>query len=154
MAGIESIVRPFVRPDSLATRRIIASSEKIEVDAATITWGKAGTIAAAHQIDAIDETGTSFTVDLIDEEYTEDRGKRLTDVRRITQTLPDGTTNPDNFIDLDRPYQVTFEKVELDGKRPNETQVWSTSIETAGFSTVNPANKKGRSKFNLDRNLA
>lgn len=152
MAGIESIIRPFARPDSLATKRIIASSEKIDVQAAVISWGKAGTIAAAHQIDAIDETGSSFTVDLIDEEY--DEQSRKTDTRRITQTLPDGTTNPDNFVDLDRPYQVTFEKVELDGKRPNETQVWSTSIETAGFSTVNPANKKGRSKFNLDRTLA
>ena len=89
---------------------------------------------------------------LIDEQY--DEQDRLTDVRRITQTLPDGTTNPDNFVDLDRPYQVTFTKVEKDAKKPNETQVWSTSIETAGFSTVSPSNQTGKSKFNLRRNLA
>lgn len=153
MAGLESIVRPFVRPDSLATRRLIAKREKTAATPAVKSWGKAGTIAAAHEIEAIDETGTSFTVDLLDEEYTEDTGKRKTDVRRITQTLPDGTTNPDNYIDLNRPYQVTFTKVELDSKRPNETQVWSTAIETAGFSTINKNNQKGRSKFNLDRNL-
>lgn len=151
MAGLESIVRPFARPDSLATRRIIASAEKIEVGTAVISWGKAGTIAAAHQIDAIDPTGTSFTVDLIDEEYTEQ--DRLTDVKRIEQMLPDGTTNPDNFVDLNRPYQVTFRKVELDSKRPNQTQTWSTAIETAGFSTINKNNQTGRSKFNLNRNL-
>lgn len=153
MAGLESIVRPFQRPDSLATRRIIASREKVEVTPAVISWGKPGTIAAAHQIDAIDPTGTSFTVKLLDEEYTEDPGKRKTDVRRITQTLPDGTKNPDNYVDLNRPYQVTFEKVNLDSKRPNTTQTWSTSIETSNFKTVSPGNKDTRSKFNLDRNL-
>lgn len=151
MAGLESIVRPFARPNSLATRRIVASAEKVEVGTAVISWGKAGTLAAAHQIDAIDETGTNFTVHLIDEQY--DEQSRLTDVRRIEQTLPNGTKNPDNFVDLDRPYQVTFKKVELDSKRPNETQVWSTSIETADFSTMNKTNQTGKSKFNLNRNL-
>lgn len=152
MAGLESIVRPFARPDSLATRRIVASREKIDVEPATITWGKPGTIAAAHQIDAIDETGTNFTVNLIDEQY--DERDRLADVRRITQTLPDGTTNPDNYIDLSRPYQVTFVKVERDSKRPNTTQVWSTAFDTASFSTMNKNNQTGKSKFNLNRNLS
>lgn len=152
MAGLESIVRPFARPDSLATRRIVANNTKIEVGAAVISWGKAGAIAAAHQIDAIDETGTSFTVDLIDEEYTEE--SRKTDVRRIEQTLPNGTTNPDNFVDLERPYQVIFKKEDLGSKQPNQTEVWSTAVETANFSTVNPNNKTGKSKFNLTRNLS
>lgn len=151
MAGIESIVRPFARPDSLATRKIIASAEKVDVATAVKTWGVAGQIAAAHQIEAIDETGVNFTVKLIDEEY--DEQERKTDVRRIIQTLPDGTTNSDNFVDVNRPYQVTFTKVELDSKRPNETQVWSSAFETAGFTTMNKNNQTGRSKFNLNRNL-
>lgn len=152
MAGLESIVRPFARPDSLATRRIVAKREKTAATPAIKTWGKPGTIASAHQIDAIDEGGTNFTVDLIDEEYTE-TDNRLVDVMRIEQTLPNGTTNPDNFVDVERPYRVTFKKEELDSKRPNQSQVWSTAIETANFSTVNPNNKTGKSKFNLNRNL-
>lgn len=44
MAGLESIVRPFVRPDSLTTRRIVSSREKVEVEPAIKSWGKPGNI--------------------------------------------------------------------------------------------------------------
>lgn len=152
MAGLESIVRPFVRPDSLATRKLIASREQVEVTDATISWGEAGTLAAAHEIDQIDPTGLDFTVKLIDEEYIEQ--ERKTDVRRIEQTLPNGTTNPDNFVDLDRPYKITFKKMDPASSRPNQTQVWSTSIETANFKTLNPNKKDTNSRFNLNRSLA
>lgn len=152
MAGLESIVRPFARPNSLATRRIVASAEKVEIGTAVISWGKAGTLAAAHQIDAIDETGVNFTVDLIEEQY--DEKDRKTDQIRITQTLPSGTKNPDNFVDLDRPYQVNFLKVDLAGsKRRNETQIWSTAFDAAGYSSMTNNNKTGKAKFNLKRNL-
>jgi hypothetical protein len=151
MAGLESVIRPFVRPDSLATRRIVASNTKVDVQPAIITWGKAGTIPAAHQIEAIDETGTNFTVNTADQ-YTEK--SRQTDVMRITQTLPDGTKNADNFVDLDRPYQVTFVRVDLDSSRPNETEVWSDAFDTAQFTTMNKNNRSTNTKFNLNRNLS
>lgn len=152
MAGLESIVRPFVRPDSLATRRIIASSEKIEVQPAIISWGTAGNIAAAHQVEEVDQTGTNFVVLNLNDKYTE--LDRKSDVRRIVQTLPDGTTNPDNYVDLNRPYQVIFEKLDPASQRQNETQVWSTAFETAQFSTVNNENAKSKSTFNLNRRLS
>lgn len=150
---LEKIVRPFQRPDSLSTKRIVATEEKIQVSPATLSWGRPGTLPAAHQIEAIDETGISFTVVNSDDKFTE--LDRKVDVRRIEQTLPDGTLNPDNYIDLERPYTVRFEKVDKIATRQNETQVWSTAIETEGFRTMNPNNdRKGKSIFNLNRNLS
>lgn len=151
MAGIESIVRPFARPDSLATRRIVASGEKVSVGTAIIAWGKAGSLPAAHQIDAIDPNLENFTV-RVEENYTE-TGTRKTDVLRITQTLADGSKNAENFVDLDRPYQVSFVKLDLDSSRPNETQVWTDAFDTAQFTTMNKNNQNINTKFNLNRNL-
>lgn len=151
--AIESIVRPFARPDSLSRKRLVASREKIEVEPAVISWGRAGTLPTAHQIEAIDETGINFQVINLDDKYTEI--DRKVDVRRIEQQLPNGTTNPDNYIDLERPYSVRFEKVDLASSRVNETQVWATSIETTAFRTMNPdQNRKAKSVFNLNRNLS
>lgn len=151
MAGMEAIVRPFARPNSLATRRIVASNTKIEVGTAVISWGKSGTIAAAHQIDAIDESGTNFTVVTCDDKY--DELSRKEDPVRITQTLDDGTTNPDNFVDVNRPYELAFRKTSETDPRQNTTQTWSTSIETAGFSTVGFNNQQCKGVFRLNRSL-
>jgi hypothetical protein len=152
VARFESIVRPFARPNSLATRRIAAKST-VEVTPAVISWGTAGTLASAHQIDEVDEEGGGFTVLRCDDEYEEVSGKRLVDVRRIEQTLPDGTTNPDNFIDLERPYRVYFEKKELASQKRGVTQTWVTRFDTQVWSTMKNDNDKCQSKFNLDRNL-
>lgn len=151
MAGLESIVRPFARPDSLATRRIVAKREKVEATPAVITWGKAGTLAAAHQIEAIDESGVNFTVVLCDDKY--DELSRKEDPVRITQTLDDGTTNPDNFVDVQRPYEMSFKKVSETDPRRNSSQVWSTAIETANYSTVGFNNKQCKGIFRLNRGL-
>lgn len=149
MAGLESIVRPFARPNSLATRRIVASSDKISVDPAIISWGQAGTIAAAHQIDAIDPTGAEFTVVSCDDQY--EQVNQLIDVRRIVQKLPDGTTNPDNFIDLERPYKVYFEKKELASSQRNTTTTWSTTFaDSSVFGSVKNESKC-QATFTLNR---
>lgn len=151
MAGLEGVVRPFQRPDTLARRRLIASNTKIDVGAANISWGTSGTLASAHQIDEIPVDG-SFTVMLCDDKYEET--SRQVDVRRIVQKLPDGTQNPDNFIDLERPYRVYFEKKELASQRRNETQTWTTAFDTAAFETTNSGDKKCRSVFTLNRQLS
>lgn len=150
MAGLESIVRPYQRPDTLARRRLIASNTKIDVTPAVISWGTGGTLASAHQIDEIPQDG-SFTVLTCDDQYEET--KRLVDVRRIVQTLPNGTTNPDNFIDLERPYRVYFEKKELASQQRGITQTWTTAFDTAQFETTNNSDKKCQSTFTLQRNL-
>lgn len=149
--GFESIVRPFQRPDTLARRRIVAKTEEVEVTPAIISWGTAGSLPSAHEIEEIDEGG-SFTVLTCDDKYEEE--KREVDVRRIVQTLPDGTTNPDNFIDLERPYRVYFQKKELASQRRGVTQTWTTRFETATFQTTNNSDKKCRSTFTLNRQLS
>lgn len=150
---LESIVRPFVRPNSLSTQRIVASREKVEVEPAIISWGTAGSLASAHQIEAIPEDpGVSFTVLMCDDEYTEK--SRQVDVMRIEQTLPDGTKNPENYIDLERPYKVFFEKKELASQQRGVTQTFTTRFENTQFSTTNSSNQKCQSKFSLNRNLS
>lgn len=150
MAGLEGIVRPFQRPDTLARRRLVATNTKIDVTPATISWGTSGTLANAHQVDEIDEGG-SFTVLTCDDQYEEKN--RLVDVRRIEQTLPNGTKNPDNFIDLERPYRVYFEKKELASQQRGVTQTWTTAFDTAAFRTTNNDSKKCQSTFTLNRQL-
>jgi hypothetical protein len=118
MAGIETIVRPFETPNSLARRRLVATNTKIPVSPARISWGSAGTLASAHQVEEVPTDG-SFTVLKCDDAYQEIKDSRKVDVRRIVQVLERDAsgnptkTNPDNFIDLERPYRVFFEKVEL-----------------------------------------
>lgn len=152
MAGLEGIVRPFTAPNTLARRRLVASNTKIDVSPAVISWGSAGTLASAHQVDEIDPGG-SFTVLTCDDQYQEADKPRQVDVRRIVQTLPDGTTNPDNFIDLERPYRVYFEKTDLASQRRGQTQTWTTAFDTAVFQTTNNSDRKCRSTFTLKRNL-
>lgn len=146
----EQVVRPFQRPDTLARRRLVAANVKVDIQAATISWGTAGTLASAHQVDEIDPGG-SFTVLTCDDKYEETQ--REVDSRRIVQTLPDGTTNPDNFVDLERPYRVYFEKKELATQQRGVTQTWTTAFDTAVFRTTSNADKKCRSTFTLTRNL-
>ncbi len=153
MAGLEGIVRPFQRPDTLARRRLIASASQVEVTPAIISWGSSGTLASAHQIDEIPdlENGGSFTVLTCDDQYEETQ--RQVDVRRVVQTLPDGTVNPDNFVDLERPYRVYFEKKELASQQRGITQTWTTAFDAAQFQTTNNNNKKCQSAFTLRRDL-
>lgn len=151
MSNLESIVRPFQRPDSLARKRIVASNTKIDVQPAIISWGKSGTITAAHQIDQIDPTGAEFTVITCDDNFTE-VGRKVDQIR-VEQTLPDGTRNPDNYVDLDRPYQVTMKKESETEPAKNTTQTWSTSISQSGFKTVGFNNKDCQSKYNFKRSL-
>lgn len=149
MAGFEILVRPFERPAPIQKRRLVASNEKIEVTPARITFGQAGQLAQPTQID--DASDSSFTVKLCDDKYVETA--RKTDQLKITQTLPNGTKNPDNFVDLDRPYEVKFEKIELASQQRGETQIWSNTFETAQFETTNSANKKCVGTFELNRAL-
>lgn len=150
MAGLEGIIRPFQRPDTLARRRLVATNTKIDVTPAVISWGTSGTLASAHQVDEIDPGG-GFTIISCDDQYEEK--SRLIDVRRIEQTLPDGTKNPDNYIDLERPYRVYFEKKELASQQRGVTQTWTTAFDTAVFQTMNNDSKKCQSTFTLKRNL-
>ena len=158
MAGLEQIVRPFARPDSLARRRLVAKNAKVPVTPATISWGTSGTLASAHQVDEIPTDG-SFTVLTCDDQFQESTTKpRQVDVRRIYQEIEknkDGTPkfNPDNFVDLERPYQVFFEKVELASQKDGVTQTWTTAFDTAVFQTTSNADKTCRSTFTLRRDL-
>jgi hypothetical protein len=158
MAGIESIVRPFARPDWLARRRLVATNTKVPVTPARISWGTSGTLASAHQVDEIPTDG-SFTVLQCDDTYEEIADSRKVDVRRIVQVLERDAsgnptkTNPDNFVDLERPYRVFFEKVELASQQRGVTQTWTTAFDTAVFQTNNLNQNVCKQTFTLQRNL-
>jgi len=142
---LESIVRPFARPDTLARRRIIASSVKIDVPAATISWGRAGTLPGAQQIEEIDPLGTSFTVLTCDESYDEVRGSRRTVTKRIEKA-----DDPSIYIDVERPTEITFLKASQFPQNYNKTTTWQTNVETTGFTTVNLSNRACRAIYKLD----
>jgi hypothetical protein len=147
--GFEILVRPFERPQSIQRKRLVASNTKIDVSPARITFGQAGQIASPTQIE---DAGSTFSVLTCDDKYIE--SSRQTTQMRIVQKLPDGTQNPDNFVDLDRPYEVKFEKIELASQKRGETQVWSNTFETAQFETTNPnTQNKCQSTFELNRAL-
>lgn len=144
---LEAVVRPFARPDSLARRRIVASNTKVEVSPAIITFGKSGTIVGAQEIEAIDESGTGFTVITCDDRYEETN--RVQQQARIEN--PDDS---DQYVIVNRASQIEFNKVsEWEMANYNKTTTWQTAIETAEFSTVNINNKKCKATFDLQVNI-
>lgn len=136
MAGLESIVRPFAKPDSLARRRIVAKA-KVAISPAVISWGSGATQATAKQVEQVKIEGAFQVV------HTE-RWKevsRKSETVRITQkiTNPDGTQTevPENYVDVSRPRSVKFKRV----KDPDEIvadsarQVYaSTNIDSSGMA--------------------
>ena len=151
MSNLEQVVRPFQRPDVLARQRIIASSTKITVADAIISWGVAGTVNGAQEIEAIDELGTAFVVLDCDDEYEEIA--RQSQTRRITQVDSAGNTVPENFVDVQRPTEITFWKAGENAKNYNKTTTWQTVFATAQFSTINDRNKKCKSNYKFDITL-
>lgn len=141
--SLEQLVRPFARPDALSRRRIVASNLKIEVTPAIISWGAAGSIAGAQEIEAIDEGGTAFTVLSCDDRYEEvDRGERAARVEN-----PD---DPNQYVMVNRPTYIAFNKAsEWEAANYTKTTTWQTAIETAEFSTININNKKCRATYEL-----
>lgn len=123
MPGLESIVRPFERPNWLATRRLIAAREKIDVEPAIISWGKAGTIPGATQIDEpTADSFLNFTVQDCNDRFTE--LNRSTTSVRVTQ---EGV--PENFVDFNRIDQIAFQK-DTKPQQSSSTQ-WVSYVETA-----------------------
>lgn len=144
---LESIVRPFQRPDTFRTRRIVAHAEKVEVGTATISWGAAGTIAGAEEVE---DLGVAFTVITCDDEYDERPEDRKEVEDRITQVLADGTEVTENFVDVKRPTYLAFDKKsEFEKMNYEKTTSWQTAVETATFTTVDINNKKCMSRYNL-----
>lgn len=138
MIGVEQIVRPVATADPLSRRRIVASADKVEVEPATLIWGAVGTLAAPHKIDAAG--GVSFTVLDCDDEYEEI--SRESETVRITQIDEDGNEVPENFVDVDRPRKVKFDKISERDRYYLKTTTWKTAIESAVFVTTNINDKK------------
>lgn len=138
-----AIVRPFQRDVPQSTRRIIASNTKIDVEPAIISWGRAGTIAGAQEIDQVDETGTGFTVLTCDDKYEElDRREQTVRIEN-----PD---DPNQYVMEARPTYIAFgKKSEFEAANYEKTTSFKTAIETAEFSTVDFNNKKCKASYEL-----
>lgn len=145
---LEQVVRPFQRPQTIATQRIVATGEKVEVGTAIISWGQAGTLPGAEEVEEIEEdpVQTAFEVIDCDDEYEElDRNEETV---RITQIDEAGNEVAENFVDVKRPKEISFEK--LTEKKPyDKTTTWTTAVETANFSTTDINDKKCKATYKL-----
>ena len=148
MRNFESIVRPFQTPTILAKKRLVATTDKLDINPAVLSWGKPGNISFAHEIDEIPTDVLDFTIETCKEISTEQA--RKVDQVRVEQTLPDGTKNPKNFVDLDRAYQVTMTQTQPTDAS-NRTQTWALSWEKENFRTFGDADKKCTNTYNFSR---
>ena len=144
MIGVEQLVRPIAFSDPLSRRRIVASPDKIEVEAATLVWGAAGTITAPNEIEEVDD-GVNFTVITCDDQFQE--VERESVIVRITRVDEAGVEVPDEFVDVERPTKLKFERVVVSSY--NKTTNWTTAVETAVFSTTGGGNQKCYSSYKM-----
>lgn len=137
------IVRPFESRAPQSKRRLVATNVKLDIEPAVISWGRSGTIAGAREIEAIDETFTSFQVIDCDDRYEE------TDRKEVTKRI-ENPDDPDAFVMVARPTFIAFNKLsEWDKANYNKTTEWKTTFDVAGFATMNNSNKQCRSGYTL-----
>lgn len=137
------IVRPFESRAPQSKRRLVASNVKEPVEPAVISWGRSGSIAGAQEIEAIDETGISFTVLSCDDRYEEIE-------RKETTTRVENPDDPNSYVMVARPTYIAFNKLsEWEKANYNKTTTWQTTFETANFVTMNSGNKKCKSGYTL-----
>lgn len=104
MAGLEGIVRPFQQPDRLLRRRVIAATEKVDVQPATLTWGAVGRLP-------VPQVGVSFALKK-DAEHDE--------VGRQTQKVRvENPDDPSQYIIVERTKSISFRQ-----KRPPTLAAW------------------------------
>lgn len=145
MLAIEQITRPVAFSDPLNRRRLVASNVKIDVPVASITWGDAGDIAAAHEVEGIPDNPLNFQVINCDDRFTE--LSRKEDFMRIENPL-----DSEDYVNLKRPRELIFDRKsenQLNTQNYNKTTIWKTAVETATFSTVDFNSKKCASRFSL-----
>jgi hypothetical protein len=99
MANLEYVIRPYQTPDVYG--RIVIPSSSTRADRATLTWGAttSGTVPTATPKKTNDMT---YQFDCCNEGLTEQ--SRLTNRIRITGN------DPDNWVDVERPYQLKLKK--------------------------------------------
>lgn len=123
MAGLEGIIRPFEWPNRLATRRLIAAREQVDVTPAILSWGAAGTIPGATQIDEPDEESSfSFTVKDCTEGFQE-LSRKVTPIRIEQEGVPE------NFVIFNRIDQMKMKR-DTKSKGSNTTN-WVSYVEVA-----------------------
>lgn len=123
------IVRPFERPGTIATKRIVSTAEKIDVGPAVFTWGRAGASINAEQLDD-PPPPIEFAFE-VKTKKTFQETFRLSDVIRVRNS-----DDPNQFVDVKRPRKVKYEKREAN-VYPDGTEVDVTAKYSASY-TENP----------------
>jgi hypothetical protein len=128
---IELLVRPFLTPLVISTSRIPVLMTKIPPEVATLTWGAAGTVAPATQ-DLPGMGGVGFKLEQCDLTLREE--ERNYEIVRVHQVLPNGTNDPNNYIDVERVVSISYKTI-AQRKSPG-----SFASETTVFSEINLGN--------------
>lgn len=133
--SLEQIVRPFQKPVSIATRRIVSVNQNVTSQDAIIAWGQAGAMPSPTQ----EQPGqTGFKIENCNETFHE-KNRTTHD-----QTITDGASGASvTFTITDK---ITFSKSNLDavnvGSLRTETTVYSVPdpFATTQFGDVSKSN--------------
>jgi len=143
MSGMEALVRPFETPNTLATRRIIASNVKIAIAPVVKSWGVTGTLPAPVMIETPGPPDpTDFTVLTCDDNWSET--ERTTTPVRIGQT-----GSPENFVVVDRIDQIAFEKGRTSAASKVATSYSTSWSIGSDYRVVQDDNKACKSRYTL-----
>lgn len=125
MYDLEKIIRPFQRPTTIETRRIVANSIKDPVEPATGSFGKAGTLPAAIQDAEASTSGFEFKVISCDDRFAEHQ--RVTVPIKVSN--PD---DPDTFVMVDRIETISWKHFE----KPTQASQQTADKTNTGYSTT------------------
>lgn len=100
--SLEQLVRPFVAPRSLVSRRIIPSKAELTVETAGRTWGAAGLLPSPRETE---EPGPAPQISINVKIKPEKNKTRALETEQVRIEQPD---NPDNYVILERIKKITY----------------------------------------------
>lgn len=123
--SLEYAIRPFVPPQTLATKRIVPVVPSGPVADATISWGAVGTLptpVAEDNEDDLEQVG--YALEFCQDTYRE--RSRETETKTVSQV-----GKPENFMQLEEVKRITF------GKLQDGNQIAGAfASRTTAFSSV------------------
>lgn len=141
---LEALVRPFQRPDLFSRPRLIAARGKDAVSSAVISWGAAGDVPSATQIDSVPSDPTNFQLRTCNDRFTETT--RTTSRQRVSNP-----NDASQFVDFDRVETISFQKDETGRTASDKVAVAYTTSWSIGsdFHVVFDDNKRCDSRYAL-----
>lgn len=138
--NLESIIRPFIAPDAISTRRIIIAKDEDTTDAPTTTWGAVGTLAQGVKQPA---DGVNFAVFCCDDTWVQQGAPITEDVHVPIRDTAGNDTG--DYVVLRRVKQVKMKDSKKSGCEDslNSISYVASYVETslAAFDSAVTPNK-------------